>query len=697
MKKVLLKLIDFLECNELLKSVKRAFEGLMPVIILGIISDVILSLPIDTIRRFFVVDAAGIQCRRMLLAINRCTFGIFGVYVAVAIAYNYSRRFTKGNASLMFVAVLNTMCSLVASLATIDIHSTWKYMDTDAVFWASIVAIVSTKIFFAIAGKSNAYKYKYVGEKEINSFSVNQYIVPLTLTVMIFAVFNVLVNVLTGCDNIIEYVTKSILRIYVRGDNSFVKKIIAFLSEDILTFMGVGRNEIMGRVYNLSSDIITFTGRRVSVVFLNSMSNIGGIGNMMSLAIALLICTKSENVKNLVKCAFPTLIFNINDIIVYGLPVVFNPFLMIPFLVSPAISKIMIYLAVSAGMFSDSVIRDGKIWSNAPVFISGYIASGHNISGILLQVIMLVVGVIVYIPFVKAQEMVKVKRESAIIDSMKKEYMRASETQEAMEFINYEDDRGRVSREILEKLIIDIEKQNIELFYQPQNGGDGLCYGGEALLRWKYNGEYMFPSLVTEIAKEGYMFKELCEVIVDKACQDTRLFKEKFGYGIKISVNINSDLLNDRAFLDFVIAKVKEYEVCGCICLEITEESSMFSYANITENIKYLASNDIGVAIDDFSMGHTSIKYLQNNRFGYVKLDGSLVKEIITNKRSRDIVEAITKLGHNLDFRVVAEYVDSEEIKNELIAIGCNFLQGYYFSPAINKYKFMDYVMKCNR
>ena len=59
-------------------------------------------------------------------------------------------------------------------------------------------------------------------------------------------------------------------------------------------------------------------------------------------------------------------------------------------------------------------------------------------------------------------------------------------------------------------------------------------------------------------------------------------------------------------------------------------------------------------------------------------------------------MEAITKLGHNLDFRVVAEYVDSEEIMNELIAIGCNFLQGYYFSPAINKYKFMDYVMKCN-
>lgn len=696
MKEVLSKIVDGFESNDAVNAVKKTFAAIMPIIIIGIISDILLSLPIDMLQKFYLSNSIGLSLRRFLYTLNRTTFGIFGLYIVTGVAYNYSKKRANGDLSIMLIAMINALVCFMASVISGDMYSALKYIDVDATVWAIIVGVVSVRLFFLIANKSGSFKYRHIGETDMNTFTASRYILPIISCITIFALFNTIINKMTGQPNVIAHVSKSIIAIYSNSSNSIKKMMMAFLSEDILAFVGVGRNEIMGKIYNVSNDIVTLNGRKCSVEFLNTMTNIGGIGNVLSLSIAIMLFTKSENGKHFVRYSLLPVIFNVNDLMVYGLPVMFNPLLLIPFVLSPLISKGIVYLAIAGGMFSDTAIAYCEVWHNAPVFISGYLATGNNISGVLLQVVLLVVGVITYWPFVKLLEDIKVEKESEIIELMKQEYNVASETDKKLNFINDEDDIGRVSREILEKLTQDIEKENIELFYQPQNGGDGMCYGGEALLRWKYNGEYMFPSLVTEIAKEGDIFRKLCEVIVDKACQDTKLFKEKFGYGIKVSININSNLLNDREFLDYIIGKVNYYGVNSCICLEVTEESSMFNYENITENIRYLAKQDISVAIDDFSMGHTSIKYLQKNQFGYVKLDGSLVKEITTNKRSRDIVEAITKLGKNLDFRVVAEYVDSEEIKNELIDIGCNFLQGYYFSPAINKYKFIEYVLNCN-
>lgn len=696
MKKVLSKIIDYIENNDIVSAVKKTFAGAMPIIIIGIISDILYSLPIRAIQKFYITNPVGLSFRRFLYALNRTTFGMFGLYIVIGVAYNYSKKKANGDFTITLMAMFNALACFMASVISGDLYSALKYIDVDATFWSIIVGIVSVELFFVIANKSGSFKYRHLGETDMTTLTASKYIVPFIGSITVFALFNTFINKFTGQSNIIAHVSKSIMAIYTDSGNNLRRMMTAFLSDSVLAFVGVGRNEIMGKIYNVSSDIITYNGRRISPEFLNTMTNIGGVGNVLSLALAIMLFTKSENGKNFIKNTILPVIFNVNDLIIYGLPIMFNPLLLIPFVLSSIISKGIVYGAITLGMFSDSAIRYCDTWNNTPVFLSGYMAAGNNISGVFMQILLVAVGVVIYMPFVKMQENVKVAKESEIIELMKQEYMIASETEAKLNFIANEDDKGRVSREILEKLTQDIEKSNIELFYQPQNGGDGLCYGGEALLRWKYNGEYMFPSLVTEIAKEGEIFRKLCEVIVDKACQDTKLFKEKFGYGIKVSININSNLLNDREFLDFIIKKVDYYNVNSCICLEVTEESSMFNYENITENIRYLANKDISVAIDDFSMGHTSIKYLQKNQFGYVKLDGSLVKEITTNKRSRDIVEAITKLGKNLDFRVVAEYVDSEEIKNELIDIGCNFLQGYYFSPAINKYKFIEYVLQCN-
>lgn len=98
----------------------------------------------------------------------------------------------------------------------------------------------------------------------------------------------------------------------------------------------------------------------------------------------------------------------------------------------------------------------------------------------------------------------------------------------------------------------------------------------------------------------------------------------------------------------------------------------------------FLRIREIGypMAIDDFSMGHTLLKYLQMNSFDLVKLDGSLVREVVDNPRVREIISSIVYLSQTLHFDVLAEFVETKAQMDALAAIGCMLYQGYLFSAA---------------
>ena len=92
-------------------------------------------------------------------------------------------------------------------------------------------------------------------------------------------------------------------------------------------------------------------------------------------------------------------------------------------------------------------------------------------------------------------------------------------------------------------------------------------------------------------------------------------------------------------------------------------------------------------------MGSTSLTYLQNNHFDYVKLDGSLVSNI-ENERSKNIIGSIISLGKDLDFKVIAEYVETEVQEKILKELGCDIVQGYLYSKAVAKEEIIKLLSK---
>ena len=118
--------------------------------------------------------------------------------------------------------------------------------------------------------------------------------------------------------------------------------------------------------------------------------------------------------------------------------------------------------------------------------------------------------------------------------------------------------------------------------------------------------------------------------------------------------------------------------------INITEQEASVKFSDeLMESLFELKEIGYGFAIDDFAMGHTSINYLKTTLFDLVKLDGSLIKDMMNNDRCKEIIGMIVFMSQSLGFSVLSEYVETEKQRKILESLGCHEYQGYLFSPAI--------------
>ena len=221
--------------------------------------------------------------------------------------------------------------------------------------------------------------------------------------------------------------------------------------------------------------------------------------------------------------------------------------------------------------------------------------------------------------------------------------------------------------------------------YQPQYNYDGKCIGVEALLRYNHPlYGVVYPPLVIKLAEEGEFLHTLEEEVLAAALADREKLIERFGPDITLSVNVTGPTVTKQSFLQFICQLQSEGQLDGIkLCLEVTEQTALSLGNTAIGVIKTLRGMGITFAIDDFSMGKTSINYLKDNLFDEIKLDGSLVKGLFSHQNCREIIQSITQLASSLNLTVLAEYVETAEQREILHEIGCDCYQGYLYSPAV--------------
>jgi EAL domain-containing protein (putative c-di-GMP-specific phosphodiesterase class I) len=231
-----------------------------------------------------------------------------------------------------------------------------------------------------------------------------------------------------------------------------------------------------------------------------------------------------------------------------------------------------------------------------------------------------------------------------------------------------------------EQLVSAIERDELFLAYQPQVLPDGSSMAGvEALVRWQHpvRGPIGPKDFLYAVEAHG-LSDDLGTWVLKRACRDALRWPS-----LMLSVNVSPTQFQKARFVERLVETVRETGLLLTrLELEIVETAFFEDPASAEAQLRHLRSLGIGLALDDFGIGYSSLSYLRRMPFTKLKIDKSFVDDV-TMMHSAAIVHAVIALGRALGLKVTAEGVETAEQQKFLRLAGCHYLQGYLFSKPV--------------
>ena len=243
-------------------------------------------------------------------------------------------------------------------------------------------------------------------------------------------------------------------------------------------------------------------------------------------------------------------------------------------------------------------------------------------------------------------------------------------------------------RQTLEQhLKLALERQEFTLHYQPKiDAKTRQMVGVEALLRW-HNPELgpVSPARFIPVAEETGLIKPIGTWVLQQACAQWSAWRDA-GYGHwAMAINLSAVQLADPGLLDLLRCCIEQYRCDpGQLELEITESHLMQNSKSAVGTLQGIKDLGVQLSIDDFGTGYSSLAYLKRFPIDKLKIDQSFVRDMLDDPADLAIVRATIALGHELGLRLVAEGVEGADQAQQLTALGCEELQGYYFARPLD-------------
>ncbi|HYC60740.1 MAG TPA: EAL domain-containing protein [Thermoanaerobaculia bacterium] len=231
-----------------------------------------------------------------------------------------------------------------------------------------------------------------------------------------------------------------------------------------------------------------------------------------------------------------------------------------------------------------------------------------------------------------------------------------------------------------------LEREQLELFYQPvYDRARRRIVSLEALLRWRDPGRGLVPpSEFIQLAEETGMIIPIGEWVIRTACRQLREWHDRGLSTLRMAVNISAVQLQQRGLVDIVRSAVEDSRLePQHLELEITESAAMQNFDLTMKVLRDLRALGVGVAMDDFGTGQSSLTYLKHFPIDTVKIDKEYLRDVMTDETAAAIVSYVINLAHTLQLNVVAEGVETEEQYTFLRHYGCDQMQGYLFSKPL--------------
>ncbi|WP_083446214.1 EAL domain-containing protein [Viridibacillus arvi] len=240
-----------------------------------------------------------------------------------------------------------------------------------------------------------------------------------------------------------------------------------------------------------------------------------------------------------------------------------------------------------------------------------------------------------------------------------------------------------------------IENDSFELHYQPKvSVTTGAIVGVEALVRW-HNEKLGFvsPGEFIPYAEETGLIIPISECIINRACQDYLKLKSLNIKNMPIALNISSIHFHQSNFIESIM-QILEKNNCPAhyFEIELTERTVMNSEKETIRKLVLLKQLGFKLSIDDFGTGYSSLSYLVQFPLNYLKIDRSFIQHICSLDDKQAVVDAIIQMAHRLHMKVIAEGVEQREQVQLLRKMGCDMIQGYYYSKPLPLDEFTEFL-----
>ena len=228
-----------------------------------------------------------------------------------------------------------------------------------------------------------------------------------------------------------------------------------------------------------------------------------------------------------------------------------------------------------------------------------------------------------------------------------------------------------------------VQRQQFELYYQPQVVGTGRIIGVEALLRWNHPTRGMvLPADFIAQAEENGLILPIGQWVLDQACSQLAKWANEPGFSnLTIAVNVSVRQFQSVDFAESVLATLARTQARPRLLkLELTESMVVDHVEDVIARMGVLKSKGVGFSLDDFGTGYSSLSYLKRLPLDQLKIDQSFVHNIVTDPNDAAIAKMVVALAESMGLAVIAEGVEMQAQIDYLAHLGCHAYQGFMFS-----------------
>lgn len=256
--------------------------------------------------------------------------------------------------------------------------------------------------------------------------------------------------------------------------------------------------------------------------------------------------------------------------------------------------------------------------------------------------------------------------------------------------IHFFDDQVRQTLEgradMANRLIHAVRSNLFEQVYQPQMDTQGCIAGVEALIRWQDETlGAVSPATFIPLAETLHIIADIDRWVLNRACQTAGSWRQSpLLRQVPISINVSGEFFGMKGFVDEVASVAAAHKADPSqIMIELTEGTLITDSEQNQKTIAELHRLGFQVAIDDFGTGNSSLSYMRRFNVDQLKIDQSFVRDMLTDERSLAIVEFIIRLATSLNYKTLAEGVETTPQFEKLSELGCTLFQGYLFSKPL--------------